>query len=156
MPDNILELDYLTPPGRRQGHEVPAPSIYKPPAPPLATPLATPTPATQQFYSDNFRGFQLRHHNVEREFQAGFQPSLADTVQRRGPAHPAHQPAPSSYDQKLILDLSPAPPPGLATPPGLAPPPGVMTPQHPHYHHQVPSSGQHTRTKTLQELTLAT
>ena len=31
VPDTVLELDYLTPPGRRQGNE--APALYQPPAP---------------------------------------------------------------------------------------------------------------------------
>ena len=137
----------------------------------------SPTPATKQFYRENFNGFNLKQETIERDFQVGFEPSALDVASRRGPpdvmtysgsrrqnvlhSHPnidnhSSSSARVSYDKKMILDLPPVTPSSL--PPGvsrdvtrdmLRDGGPVMTQHHPFYHHQMTPA----RTKTLEELT---
>ena len=139
----------------------------------------SPTPATKQFYRENFDGFNLKPDNIERDFYGGFEPSSLDVSSRRGHrndmtfsgsrrqnvlhSHPNidnHSSSSArdgdSYDKKMIIDLPPVTPSSL--PPGvsrdvtrdrLRDGGPVMTQHHPFYHHQMTPA----RTKTLQELT---
>ena len=133
-----------------------------------------PTPATKQFYRENFNGFNLKQDHIERDFYGGFEPSALDVSSRSSAGeemsfsgsrrqnvlyadpninnHASSSRDRGSYDEKMIIDLPPVTPSSL--------PPGVtrdrlrdggpaMTNLHPFYHHQMNP----TRTKTLQELT---
>ena len=139
----------------------------------------SPTPATKQFYRENFNGFNLKQETIERDFQVGFEPSALDVASRRGQSdvmtfsgsrrqnvlyndpnidnHASSGRDDGSYDRKMIIDLPPVTPSSL--PPGvsrdvtrdrLRDGGPVMTQHHPFYHHQMNPS----RTKTLQKLTL--
>ena len=138
----------------------------------------SPTPATKQFYRENFNGFNLKQDTIERDFQVGFEPSVLDAsslnnqrdvmtfsgsrrqnVLHKNPNidnHASSSRDGGSYDRKMIIDLPPVTPsslpPGVSrdvTRDGLRDGGPVMTQHHPFYHHQINPS----RTKTLQELT---
>ena len=142
-----------------------------------------PTPATKQFYRENFNGFNLKQENIERDFYGGFQPSTLDVSSRRGQRedmtlseslrqnilhnhpnidnHATSFRDGASYDKKMIIDLPPVTPSSL--PPGVSRDAardrrgdGARSPvmtQHHPFYHHQITP---TRTKTLQELTFGT